>query len=274
MARVALPESRLRARRRKQRILVGWFAVAGVIVVVGGLIALTWAPFLRVTGVDVSGSGAVPVAAISEVALHDLSGTYLHIFPHADILMYPKQAIEGDLLARFPTLKTVDVHAENFHTVAVAVTEQVPAALWCGSVVASTSVCSFMNADGLVYAPTDGAGEGSFQKYYGDLSTSTMPAQYLTPDSMHALSALVATLGQKLNDTPVVATWVDENADVHLTFASGFTLLFADAQSGGELMDRLNLVLGAAPFSSHKVGDFEYLDVRFGDKIYYKLKTK
>ena len=67
--------------------------------------------------------------------------------------------------------------------------------------------------------------------------------------------------------------FVDSNGDVHIMFASGFTLLFPISADGGDVYQRFTLALQSDPFTSHKLSDFEYLDLRFGDKLYYKLKA-
>ena len=36
----------------------------------------------------------------------------------------------------------------------------------------------------------------------------------------------------------------------------------------------ITLALEAEPFKGHALSDFEYLDLRFGDRLYYKLKSE
>ena len=55
-------------------------------------------------------------------------------------------------------------------------------------------------------------------------------------------------------------------------FASGFVLKFALSDAGGDVFERFSLALAAEPFLGRSLSDFLYLDLRFGDKLYYKLK--
>ena len=98
-----------------------------------------------------------------------------------------------------------------------------------------------------------------------------MPWQYLTPSTFRSLAALVAAVAKKSNE-PVQTVSVDDNKDVHMTFANGFVLLVSLNDDTGDTFERFSLALGAAPFTQHTLGDFQYLDLRFGDKLYYKLK--
>jgi len=49
---------------------------------------------------------------------------------------------------------------------------------------------------------------------------------------------------------------------------------FAVADAAGDTFERFSLALGAGPFLEHPLSDFAYLDLRFGDKLYYKLKKQ
>ena len=50
--------------------------------------------------------------------------------------------------------------------------------------------------------------------------------------------------------------------------------MFALGDDGGDVFDRFSLALQSDLFKKHALSDFDYLDLRFGDKLYYKLKTK
>jgi len=49
-------------------------------------------------------------------------------------------------------------------------------------------------------------------------------------------------------------------------------VIFALSDSGGDVYERFVLALTAEPFEGRSTGDFEYLDLRFGDRLYYKLR--
>jgi len=63
-----------------------------------------------------------------------------------------------------------------------------------------------------------------------------------------------------------------QNKDVSVRFANSFTLRFALSDAGGDIFERFSLALTSEPMKAHKLSDFQYLDLRFGDKLYYKLK--
>ena len=168
------------------------------------------------------------------------------------------------LLAAYPQLKTADVHANDFHTVSIAVFERVPKALWC------SDTCYLMDEDGVVYTPV-ARGALRYITYLGAAST-TPPVHYLTQDQFHSLSALVDALAQKEASTSIQTVSVDAAGDVEAVFTGSFVLKFRLADAGGDIFERFTLALQSDPFKAHPLSAFLYLDLRFGDKLYYKLR--
>jgi cell division septal protein FtsQ len=274
MARVALPDSRSRTRRKRHRVILFFVLFASVLALIGCFVWLSQASFLRITHINVSGTQTIASSTVEELVQTQMEGNFFYLFPKNNILFYPKGEIASALLAEMPVLASVSVSAENFQTISVAVAERQPKALWCGEVVASSSQCLLLDESGVAYREALIISGDAYTKYYGALTGSTTPKQYLSPAQFRSLSALVDTIAANQKNDPLESVLVDENNDVHMAFASGFTLLFALSVDGGDVYQRFTLAFMADPFKTHKLSDFEYLDLRFGDKLYYKLKVR
>ncbi len=197
-----------------------------------------------------------------------LAGSYLYVLPHDNIFIYPNKAIAATLLKKFPEFKSADVYAVDFHTIAVDVAEREPMALWCSG----GGDCNFMDEDGVVYATAPQGSGQVFVTYQGTSTGVGLPKQFLTPEEFRSLAALVTALSAGEPAGPVRMVVVDQANDVRAYFQNDFLLIFALASAGGDVFERFNLALKADPFKNHKLSDFEYLDLRWGDKLYYKLK--
>lgn len=272
--RVVLGESRLRARRRKQRLFVFGGSFACLVLI----FLLVWwfcnASFLAITHVEVSGTNAVPATAVEQAVRTDMTGSYAWLFAKSNVFLYPKKTIEANLLAQYPTFKSVGVRAKDFHTLAVVAVERVPFALWCGAAPIATSTCMLLDAGGVAYAEAPQYSGDVYKKYFGALSTTTQPRQFLTESTFHSLSALALALEKKNAPDSAEQVTVDEHSDVRVHFSGGYELLFAGGDDSGDVFSRFSLTLTAAPFTTHPLSDFEYIDLRFGDKVYYKLKNQ
>ncbi len=266
MSRVTLPQSRLRARRKRMRrrlALVALCALALLFAIAAGLSHL---PFLQIRAVEVSGAKTLATSTIANYIEERIAGSYLFVFPKRNIFLYPKRALSAGLLKAFPELRAADVHAASFHSIAADVVEREPKALWCEG-----GQCFLMDQEGVVYGYAP-AGESPFVMYAGPTEGASLPRQYLDPARFEALFALADAVSQKLPDTPVKKVTVDAHNDAEAALGNGFVLKFALGDAGGDVFERFSLALASEPFMEHSLAEFEYLDLRFGDKLYYMLK--
>ncbi len=153
MARVALPQSKLRARRRRRRILLIAGLVFALLLLIGGAVALSWAPFVRIQTIEISGVSSVSAENVESAVRQELGGAYLYVFAKDNILFYPKLQIQSALRKEFPVFGSVGLAIKDFKILTVNVVEQVPVALWCGASSASSSPCFLLDESGVVYAP-------------------------------------------------------------------------------------------------------------------------
>jgi cell division septal protein FtsQ len=271
MARVQLPESRVRARRRKRRALLALWSAVAVFLLVALAAGVTWVPYVRIQKVDISGTQSVSKDAVLKTVQEKIAGGYGFIFARSNIFLYPKHEIENTLLSQYPVFKSVTAHAQNLQTLSVDVTERQPAALWCGN--GSTTDCSIMDGGGVVYAPAVTLSGDAFVTYMGSTTGQAQyPRQYLTQHMFEALTAFVNELGKQVQDDNIREVAVDTNGDTRVYFQNDFLLIFSLNDDTAKTLARFSLALTSASFTAHKLSDFEYLDLRFGDKLYYKLK--
>jgi hypothetical protein len=267
-----LPGSRLKARRRRRRAILALGIALGIIIIGGSLIGSTWIPVIRIHTVSVKGASAVNEGQIKEVALRDLAGTYRYLIPKNNIFLYPAESIKNDLLGTFPALERVEIARSSFGSIEITVAERQTAALWCGASMTNPSPCFVLDKAGVAYAPAANFSGEVYIKYFGPV-TGNDAKQYLTSGTFYELASFVEAvrvpaMSEKPRSVEVVGT------DVNLVFGSGFVLKFSLKDSGADVLDRFKLALGAAPFISRPLSDFEYLDLRFGDKVYYMAKSK
>ena len=260
---MVLPESKLRTRRRRRRVRLAFLCILAAAVLVGGLTALSRAPFLRVTNVSVSGTQDIASSSVRDFAEERLAGNYFYLFSRRNILLYPRKEMAAALPLKFQSIKAVDVHAQDFHTIAVDLIERQPVALWC-----SFPDCFLMDEEGVIYAPAASSSRSGFIFYSG----KAQDKQFLIPAQFRPLSALIDALSQKEETASIRDVAVDAAGDVSAKFSNGFMLKFALGDAGGDVFERFSIALTSEPFKAHPLGAFEYLDLRFGDKLYYKLR--
>jgi len=243
-----------------------------LVLLIGGSIALLWLPGWRITTIGVSGTQTLSPEAITDVVNKDLSGTYIYLFPKNSILLYPKGTIVHDLSKAFPVLSDTSLSLQNLHTLTVTVTERTPIALWCGEEGDPITSCYLLDTNGLAYAGASQYSDNTYTQYYGPIATGTLPWQYLSGSQFQSLAALTQAINGVVKGDSVTSVTVTPGGEVHMGFQSSFILLFLLSQNPSDVLNRFTLALTADPFTTHALSEVEYLDLRFGDKLYYKLK--
>ncbi|MDB5224911.1 MAG: hypothetical protein JWO43_533 [Candidatus Adlerbacteria bacterium] len=270
--RVQLPESRVRANRMRRRKRITIAVIAAVLVVCGSVIGSTWLPQWRIVDVDISGTQSVATSTIAKYVHEQLQGTYALVFPRNNVLLFSKSKLAADIPVEIPTIKKATVSIENLHTLGISVVERGPVAVWCGSVPAEQAPCYLLDATGSAYALSADYSGDVYVHYFGSTTLGTLPYQYLTPVQFETLTALATTLNQKTGGSIVTAVAVSDSDDVTATFSNGFNLMFTLMQDPADVVSRFALAQTSGAFNNRTLGSFEYLDLRFGDKLYYKLK--
>src|SRR6187551_2388296 len=97
-----LKEKRIKLFKRRLIIFGSLF-----VLVLIGLVYVSGLPSLSITKINISGNEVTDTADIAGVIEHDLQGKYFLLFPKRNFLLYPKHALERDVLLAFPRIKSV-----------------------------------------------------------------------------------------------------------------------------------------------------------------------
>lgn len=270
MARIHLPTSKLRARRKRERIVAVFKGVCVAFLAGGAITGVLWLPHVRVSTIEVEGFAGRAAQEIERAAHKHIAGTYMLLFPKDNIFIYPKQSMRERILEEFPWLAEVAVQANNFRTIGIVVRERTPVALWCGENPDARIPCLLMDENGIAYEMAPQFSGTVYTEYFGK-AEGVLPKQFLTAGQFRSIKALIQALTEKEGEA-VARVAVDEHTDVRATFTNGFTLIFTAAEDSGNVYERYMLAKTAEPFTTHPLGDFEYLDLRFGNRLYYKLR--
>lgn len=127
----------------------------------------------RVEQVDVRGTQAVDREAVRAFVFERLAGNYFFVYARNNSFLFPARAIEADIRESFLRIGHAEVTKVDPHTIAVAVVERKPYALWCGNEVPpemyELAYCSFVDETGFVFDYAPVFSEGVYAELYGVL---------------------------------------------------------------------------------------------------------
>lgn len=266
---------RLRTIRRKRRLII--LSIIGVVCLMLGAVGL-WASHsdrFSVQTVMISGAQHVSEDALRSLADTIVHDGHFHIAGRNNIVLYPKADVAQAIVQTFPRVYTADVAVSSWadRTVTIALSERNPYALWCTDV--TNTRCYIIDDAGIVFEPavyTD-----QYRVIYG----------VVQPDEQHAVDAplwgtvkpvYIDALKKLITECEAfsfdVRTATIDGHDVVLALKNGFEVHADLIASPNDTVNALISVLAQKDLASIPQTDIDYVDVRFGERVFYKLKPQ
>lgn len=219
-------------------------------------------PSLTISQVVVAGGETISHESIQVETEQLLEGEYWGFIPRRFVYLYPQQEIV-ELLEATPRVKnpTVERHRK---TIMVSLAEFEPAALWCD--VSSTTPCVFLDENGYGFAAAPALSGGAFTRFIRVGKTATTSAVYADQNDfmqLKELERLLADIGWLVSRIEF-----DDARDVFIYFNEGGELKVTLQLTPEKTLENLQAVLTAEEYSHLQPGNFEYIDLRFGNKVF------
>jgi hypothetical protein len=264
-SRLSKPQ-RLRARRRKQRaVMFGLCLMLGA-GFAGTLGLASHIERFAIKDVSVTGAEQLSANALTAAVQSGLTDNRWWLFAKQNIFIYPQRDIEKKLTQEFPRIKDVELSRPGLlaQAVVVSVEEREPYAKWCAE------ACYYLDSSGFIFADATESQTPVtpyvFRK--GLLPESEIIGQTFLrgrlPEIMHFLELLKAAGYEPLGVT------VENEKDFSVPLAGAFTLRVLFDAEGEQTIHDLKLALEADSVRD-RVAQLEYVDMRFGNRVYYKF---
>lgn len=240
------------------------FLAAGL---VGGLGLATHSERLAINDISFVGLQQLPPNALASVVEKRLSESALRIFARKNMFIYPRESIESSLAERFPRIKTVHVSREALvaQSIMVEVEERMPFAKWC-----EKDFCYFLDEEGYVFAEADPGKVKTPYVFEGGLlpHENRIEQIFLEGRFGSVLHFLDLLKGAGYSPDNIL---VENEKDFSVSLQDGPTLLVPFDIVGEKLLTDFQLALEADSVRD-RVGELSYVDLRFGNRVYYRFK--
>lgn len=259
-----------RLRKRSRERAIRWHIFYGVLALVTvaffgyAVWYITHMPFFTISNIVVVGGETVSHDEIKEVAEKELVGNYFLLIPKRFEYTYPHDRIV-EALNSIPRVHDVSVERENRNTLTVSFGEYVPHALWC--VENTNTPCVFLTKDGYAFADAPALTGGAFVRNLTPGRTVEARTQAFTTTDMERMDALIIALGSQFGFRVATIEHTTGNDEVY-TLTNGARLFIAPQISVQETFDDLRSVLESAEYKHLINGNFNYIDLRFGSRVF------
>ncbi len=274
-----LPASELKERRKQARRRAVFISIGAVVLLCALLVWVLRQEWFLIRSITTEGTRTLSGEIISAYTDTMLEGNMMYIFPRRNTLLLSKERLTQSLLLEYSRIERVTFDREGRNGLRIQIEEHTPHALWCGEsrpllVSDDSETCYFLNEKGYIFSSAPTFSGSAYFKYYGKLAVEEpLRAHFFSADELFIAEELLYSLTQ-LELTPQYLTRTSEG-DYRITLVTGEYVLFVPDNTLVSQVDNLGALLTSEVFRKDKresVTPLEYIDVRFGNKLYYRFR--
>jgi hypothetical protein len=288
-----LKNKRKKALRNKALIILGMFFLLAV-----AFIFFSRWEEVNINTLDIQGNKILDDESIKKVVEEDLKGYYLWFIPKSNTFLYPRKKIENDLEDKFKRIEELNVDILNNRVLKISIKERKAVYTWCGENIEEFDVsghlevdkvndvlekCYFLNDEGYIFDKAPYFSGEVYFRFFGELSpvkdVSNPIGSYFEPEIFNKLIFLKDNILDV--DLYTQAFAVKENGDMEFYLSSKNSLvnsprvIFKRDADFVKIAENLQSAVKSEPLNTtlkEKYDSLNYIDLRFGNKIYYKFK--
>ena len=257
----------LSVRKRKIRIIISVLIILALVLLTGFLAWGSRHPVIAVEEVEVSGTKALSHTEVEEAAEAILNSDEKNIFSRKNIFLYPKKRIQEEVLRAFPRAMTASVALSSFKEpiLILNIEERTAVALWCNE-----ENCFLVDESGFIFAEADGISLlKGFYEFKGGVVENSPIGVTLLPNHFSQVLRLLNEIENLGVD--IVSVDVQNDEDYNIIDADEMVLRVKFSQPNYEVISNLKAIMGSSALRDQEV---EYIDLRFGKRVYYKFKRE
>jgi hypothetical protein len=240
---------------------------------------------LKISEIEIAGNKVVDTEIIKGVAEEELAGNYLWFFSKKNIFLYSKDGIVEALSNKFERLKDINITTKDNKILEISVTERIPKYTWCGEnlpeINTEDKTCYFLDDGGFIFDKAPYFSGEVYFKFFGKVNTEDgIPSgSYFSEIDFEQFIVFKKSL-EDMGLRPV-ALYVMENRDVKVYLSDesslpmGPEIIFKIDSDFQKIAENLQAALTTEPLQTdfkNKYSSLLYIDLRFGNKVYYKFR--
>ena len=297
MKKSVLNSPRLLELKKKKRKLLArkmFFLSFLLVLILIGLSFLSKWEKININDIQILGNKVVETKMIEEIVKEKIAGYYFWFFPKTNFLLYPKAEIKKELTDKFKRLKNISISVKNLQTVEISIVERIALYTYCGTTPPElnnleTQKCHFLDQDGYIFDEAPYFSGEVYLKFYGlarkataegttNMNEENPTSSYYFQPNFGKLISFKDTV-EKIGIKPV-AFYVENSGDIKMFLSSsasqmGPEIIFKTDSDFAQVAENLQTILSTEPFQSdfkNKYSSLLSIDLRFGNKVYYKFK--
>ncbi len=259
----------LKQKKKKVRKVKAYLILLACVLLLTGLVFLMRMQSIQITDVTIAGNSFVPTEEIEKKKDAVLGSYFLFVIPKSNIFIFPKGELISDIKEN-PAVINVSIDKKFLRGMSIAVTEQEKEAIYCNSL--ERTECFYINKDGYLYSKVEG-GVALDQEIIIYLEGEQKKITEFVFDSALYSNVVSFIKASARYGMPVSSVYM--KSDGQIEFNTQVSARFITSRYDDLEKDFANLIalFDKEVLTKEQLGGIDYIDLRFGNKVFYKNRT-
>ncbi|MEK7082232.1 MAG: FtsQ-type POTRA domain-containing protein [Patescibacteria group bacterium] len=273
MSRILYTPGREKKIRGPKRIWI-FPAVLGMffaLAIAGGIFFLR-RPEWQISAVAIDGLRVIPESAMRSRVAGILAGAYLGLVPRSSVLLARGHAIAEDLKKEFPPIRDVAVRKRFPNRLDIRVTERRLWGIFCNDLKPGMDFsCVAVDETGYAYAPSPAAKGALILLVRSDGDAVPVGAFAIESGVIDLLRRIADQMPASAGSAPLSFELPSGiRSEFRAVMPEGYYIIF---RRDGDLANALRVLKKVLDEEiKDKRTDIDYIDLRFGNKVFYKMR--
>jgi len=220
-------------------------------------------PGVTLDTVVVEGVETVSRERVEERANTLLAGSYFGLVPYRFSYLLPLDRIRA-VIEEMPRVAKVDVSRQGA-SLLVSIVEHAPEMLWCSA--SNAGDCLYVDQEGMAYEKAPDLTGGMLMRFVV-VGVDPKEGDSLLSSEVRAKLIAVATAMEERHDFRVAKIEYSPDGDATLSLSGGGIVQVSTTNDLEETYANLASILSSEEFAHLAPGNFERIDLRFGNKVF------
>ena len=255
--------SKIAKRNKKRKFLKPFVLLFVPIGIVVGLVLALRADYLQIKNIEVTGAVSLSNDDIKNAVLESMGGAYLKVLPKSNIFLVDEKNLREVLLSEFGRLAGAEINKGLDGSLRVSVEERQTASIWCST----DGTCFLMDNSGLLFARSSETDKQGKIIFGGNLKGDPLLQTFGTEEDMHNYFEMARLL--ETGGYAATKLFVESDEKAILNTPIGKIIFSPREENITEAADNALLLIETEKQKNAET-IFDYIDTRFGNKLFYK----